>query len=244
MVSTEKTLDILDLFDLNDRALTVAQISEKIKQPQSSVYRYVRLLRERDLLREERKGVYSLGYKMLKYYRILRLDSNLAVIAEEEMKKLTSELNETSILLVPSNLQAVCIATVSSQHKIKVTSEPGEILPLYGGASSKSLLAYLDERVLESLYTKTEVLAYTENTITSLSEMKAHLQEIRNKGYAFSDSEIDESVVGYGVPIFDSNNTVVASLSVAGLKDNMLKKDSKKIVQSLKETAEKIQKYI
>lgn len=244
MVSTEKTLDILDLFDLNDRALTVAQISEKIKQPQSSVYRYVRLLRERDLLREERKGVYSLGYKMLKYYRILRLDSNLAVIAEEEMKKLTSELNETSILLVPSNLQAVCIATVSSQHKIKVTSEPGEILPLYGGASSKSLLAYLDERVLESLYTKTEVLAYTENTITSLSEMKAHLQEIRNKGYAFSDSEIDESVVGYGVPIFDSNNTVVASLSVAGLKDNMLKKDSKKIVQSLKETAEKIQKYL
>lgn len=244
MVSTEKTLDILDLFDLNNRALTVAQISEKIKQPQSSVYRYVRLLRERDLLREERKGVYSLGYKMLKYYRILRLDSNLAVIAEEEMKKLTSELNETSILLVPSNLQAVCIATVSSQHKIKVTSEPGEILPLYGGASSKSLLAYLDERVLESLYTKTEVLAYTENTITSLSEMKAHLQEIRNKGYAFSDSEIDESVVGYGVPIFDSNNTVVASLSVAGLKDNMLKKDSKKIVQSLKETAEKIQKYL
>lgn len=244
MVSTEKTLDILDLFDLNDRALTVAQISEKIKQPQSSVYRYVRLLRERDLLREERKGVYSLGYKMLKYYRILRLDSNLAVIAEEEMKKLTSELNETSILLVPSNLQAVCIATVSSQHKIKVTSEPGEILPLYGGASSKSLLAYLDERVLESLYTKTEVLAYTENTITSLSEMKAHLQEIRNKGYAFSDSEIDESVVGYGVPIFDSNNTVVASLSVAGLKDNMLKKDSKKIVQSLKETAEKIQNFL
>lgn len=244
MVSTEKTLDILDLFNLNDRALTVAQISEKIKQPQSSVYRYVRLLRERDLLREERKGVYSLGYKMLKYYRILRLDSNLAVIAEEEMKKLTSELNETSILLVPSNLQAVCIATVSSQHKIKVTSEPGEILPLYGGASSKSLLAYLDERVLESLYTKTEVLAYTENTITSLSEMKAHLQEIRNKGYAFSDSEIDESVVGYGVPIFDSNNTVVASLSVAGLKDNMLKKDSKKIVQSLKETAEKIQKFL
>ncbi|MET3655541.1 IclR family transcriptional regulator [Sporosarcina psychrophila] len=243
-MSTEKTLDILDLFDLNDRALTVAQISEKIKQPQSSVYRYVRLLRERDLLREERKGFYSLGYKMLKYYRILRLDSNLAVIAEEEMKKLTSELNETSILLVPSNLQAVCIATVSSQHKIKVTSEPGEILPLYGGASSKSLLAYLDERVLESLYTKTEVLAYTENTITSLSEMKAHLQEIRNKGYAFSDSEIDESVVGYGVPIFDSNNTVVASLSVAGLKDNMLKKDSKKIVQSLKETAEKIQKYL
>ncbi|MEK4406239.1 IclR family transcriptional regulator [Sporosarcina sp. FSL K6-6792] len=243
-MSTEKTLDILDLFDLNDRALTVAQISEKIKQPQSSVYRYVRLLRERDLLREERKGVYSLGYKMLKYYRILRLDSNLAVIAEEEMKKLTSELNETSILLVPSNLQAVCIATVSSQHKIKVTSEPGEILPLYGGASSKSLLAYLDERVLESLYTKTEVLAYTENTITSLSEMKAHLQEIRNKGYAFSDSEIDESVVGYGVPIFDSNNTVVASLSVAGLKDNMLKKDSKKIVQSLKETAEKIQNFL
>lgn len=243
-MSTEKTLDILDVFDYNDRALTVAQIAEKIQQPQSSVYRYVRLLRERDLLREEKKGYYSLGYKMLKYYRILRLDTNLAVIAEEEMRALTNEINETSILLVASNLQAVCIATVPSQHKIKVTSEPGEIVPLYGGASSKSLLAYLDESIVNNLYTETEIRQYTGETITDLSQMKMHLQEIRSKGYAYSDGEIDEGVVGYGVPIFDSNHNAVASLSVAGLKDNMLKKEEKEIVKSLKEAAKKIQNFL
>lgn len=243
-MSTEKTLDILDIFNLNDRALTVAEIAEKINQPQSSVYRYVRVLKQRDLLKEERNGYYSLGYKILKYYRVLRKDTNLAVIAEAAMSELTDSLNETSILLVPSNMAAVCIATVPSRQKIKVTSEPGEIVPLYGGASSKSLLAYMDEKVVNEIFEKVDIRKYTPKTITDPLVLKEELRKIKEQGFAYSDSEIDEGVVSYGMPIFDSNNHIVASVSVAGLKDSMSKMKEEIIVQSLKDTANKIQSYL
>lgn len=243
-MSAEKTLEILDLFSYTNRNFTVSEIAEGIDQPRSSVYRYVRLLKERGFLREHPPGYYSLGYKFLKYYRIIKMDTNLSLVAEEPMKRLTKKFNETTMLLVYSNLQTVCLSTVNSNNKIKVTSEPGEIVPLYAGGSSKALLAFLDEEIVEELYNNTEIVQYTDKTITSLSKMKAHLAEIREKGFASSSGELYEGVVGYGVPIYDSDNHAIASLSISGLKERMESLDENELVDELKKAAKEIQEYL
>ena len=46
-MSAEKTLDILDLFDFHTTSLTVPQIADKLQQPTSSVYRHLRVLKEK-----------------------------------------------------------------------------------------------------------------------------------------------------------------------------------------------------
>ncbi|MBU8712693.1 MULTISPECIES: IclR family transcriptional regulator [Brevibacillus] len=243
-MSAEKTLDILDLFDFDTRALNVPQIAEKLGQPQSSVYRHLRLLKEKGYIMESANGYYSLGYRFLKLAKIVRLDMNITAIAQPVMRQLTKETEETSILLVYSNMQAVCLETIASHQPIKVSSEQGQIVPLYGGASSKALLAFLAEEIVEELYGKGFVRKHTEQTITDLAVMKQNLAEIREKGYAFSDGEIDEGVVSYGVPIHDSDQQVVASLSIAGPRGRMLEKDEKELVAHLMAAAESIQRYL
>jgi len=243
-MSAEKTLDILDLFDFDTRALNVPQIAEKLGQPQSSVYRHLRLLKEKGYVMEAANGYYSLGYRFLKLAKIVRLDINITAIAQPVMRQLTKETEETSILLVRSNLQAVCLETVSSHQPIKVSSEQGQIVPLQGGASSKALLAFLGEEVVEGLFAEGYVRKYTEWTITDKAALKANLAEIRERGYAFSDGEIDEGVVSYGVPIMDSNQQVIASLSIAGPQERMLEKDEGELVARLKSAAETIQRYL
>lgn len=243
-MSAEKTLDILDLFEFDTRALNVPQIAEKLGQPQSSVYRHLRLLKEKGYVMESANGTYSLGYRFLKLAKIVRLDINISSIAQPVMRQLTKETEETSILLVHSNLQAVCLEAVPSHQPIKVSSEQGQIVPLYGGASSKALLAFLDEEVIDGLFDHGYVRKHTEMTITDAARLKANLAEIREKGYAFSDGEIDEGVVSYGVPILDSNQQVVASLSIAGPRQRMLEKDGTELVAHLKSAAEAIQRYL
>ncbi len=243
-MSAEKTLDILDLFSYTNDELSVSQISEMLNQPRSSVYRYVRLLRKKDLLIERKEGYYSLGYKFLKYYRIVKNKTNLNLIAEKFMRDLTKEFNEVAMLLVYSNLQTVCLATTNSDSAVKVVSEPGEIVPLYAGGSSKALLAFLDESVVEELYKNIEIVKYTEKTITSLSEMKKELVEIRKKGYATSSGELYEGVTGYGVPIFNSDNKIIASLSISGLNYKMKKLNKEYLVEQLKNAAKEIQSYL
>ncbi|MDY0393529.1 IclR family transcriptional regulator C-terminal domain-containing protein [Virgibacillus halophilus] len=80
---------------------------------------------------------------------------------------------------------------------------------------------------------------HTEHTILDVNEMLDHLKEVRQNGYAYSDSEIDDGVVSYGIPIFESPGKIVASLSIAGPKERMLKKDKSEIIQAI-ETAKKM----
>ncbi|MFF2753077.1 IclR family transcriptional regulator [Psychrobacillus sp. NPDC058041] len=243
-MSAEKTLDILEQFDFETRALTVPELAARLQQPQSSVYRHMRLLKEKGYLIEYSPGLYSLGYIFLKFAKIVKMDTNLPVISHEAMRELTRTTGETSILLVPSNLQAVCLGAVPSGHPIKVSSEQGNIVPLYGGASSKALLAYMGDLFVEEIFKNGNMIKHTEQTIMDLDEMLIHLEGVRQKGYAFSDSEIDEGVISYGMPIFDSDHKLVASLSVAGPKERVAKRDSQEIVDAIKNAIEKIEKQL
>lgn len=240
-MSAIKTLDILEQFDFETRSLSVPELAARLKQPQSSVYRHMRVLKEKGFLIEYSPGLYSLGYIFLKLARIVKMDIDLPTISQEAMRELTRATGETSILLVHSNLQSVCLATVPSGHPIKVSSEQGNIVPIYGGASSKALLAYMDDQVVEDIYKKGIVKKHTENTILDLDKMLEHLKEIRQNEYSYSDSEIDYGVISYGMPIFKSNRKLVASLSIAGPKERMKNKNAEEIVNEIKKAKGKIE---
>ncbi|WP_164553262.1 IclR family transcriptional regulator [Brevibacillus marinus] len=243
-MSAEKTLEILDLFTPERRELSVQEISQLLNQPQSSVYRHLRVLKEKGLVRETNGGLYKLGYRLLEMANIVRMDNGLVTVALPVMRQLTQEIGETSILIVASGLQAVCLETVPSSHPIKVSSERGKIIPLYGGASSKALLAYMKEEIVDELFRKNMVQTHTANTIVDPQQLKADLQQIRERGYAVSDQEIDEGVFAYGVPIRDAQGQVIASLSIAGPRDRMLAKDEKALIDNLQSAANEIQKYL
>lgn len=243
-MSAEKTLEILEQFDFENRAFTVSELAERLQQPQSSVYRHMRLLKERGYIIEYSPGVYSLGYVFLKLAKIIKMDTDLPVISQKAMRTLTKVTGETSILLVPSSMQAVCLASVPSGHSVKVSSEQGHIVPLYGGASSKALLAYMEDSTVDELYSRGLVVPHTPNTITDPRKMKAHLAEVRKAGYAFSDSEIDEGVISVGLPIFDSDDQLAGSLSVAGPRGRMGSKSTEQLVADIRKAVTQIEEQL
>lgn len=243
-MSAEKTLEILDVFTPEKRELSVQEISQLLNQPQSSVYRHLRVLKEKGLVMETNGGFYKLGYRLLEMANIVRMDNGLLTVAHPVMRRLTRETGETSILIVASGLNAVCLETVTSHHPIKVSSERGKIIPLYGGASSKALLAYMQEEIVDELFKQQLVKSHTVNTIVDPEKLKADLQQVRDKGYSVSDQEIDEGVFAYGVPIRDINRQVIASLSIAGPRDRMLEKDEKALIDNLQSGANEIQRYL
>lgn len=243
-MSAEKTMEILELFDFDNRTLSVPEISTLLGQPQSSVYRHLRLLKEKGYVMETSGGNYRLGYTLLKLAKIVRMDCNISIIAYPVMKQITKITGETSILLVRSNLQAVCLETVPSNYPIKVSSEQGQIVPLYGGASSKILLAFAEDEIIDNLFEQGIVKKHTENTIIDSEQLKKNLEEIRARGYAFSDGEIDKGVISYGVPIRDMDKNVIASLSIAGPRERMLEQGEKAFLDILQSSAEDIQKYL
>ena len=233
IVSAEKTLEILDLFNFQTRELSVPQIAEMLNQPQSSVYRHLRVLKEKGYVIETNGGLYKLGYRFLELAKIVKTDSSIASIAFPIMRDLTNETGETSILTIVSGLNAICLEVVTSTQPIKVSSEQGKILPLYAGASSRVLLAYMPSETVDELLEQGLLKRYTQNTIVDPVQLKENLEETRLRGYAVSDSEVDEGVMAYGAPIKDMDNQVIAALSIAGPRERMLKKNEQTLIDSL-----------
>jgi len=243
-VSTRKTLEILDLFNLETRELTVAQISGLLNIPQSSVYRYVRILKEKRFLFETNRGTYKLGLRFLEMNNITKFDNELALISLPIMRDITNETHETTVLVMLSGFQTICIENVSSPyHMIKVSSEQGKIIPLYAGASSKAILAYMGNEAVNKLYKQGTVEKHTDQTIVAKDELLRNLEQIRRQGYSQSDGELDEGVYTYAVPIF-SSNTIIGSLSIAGPRDRMIHKDGDAFVQRLKKAVDDIHKML
>lgn len=243
-MSAEKTLAILDLFDFDTRTLTVSDIAERLDQPQSSVYRHLRVLKEKDYIMEKTEGQYRLGYKFLKMARIVRSDNSLMQVARPEMERLMEGTKETIILSVRSQFHAVCLDAIRSSHSVNVSSEQGGIMPLHCGASSKVLLADMDESFVDSMIEQGLVKKYLPNSLDRKEKLMEDLAAIRERGYAYSDEEIDKGVVAYGIAIRDFNDKVIASLSVAGPRERMLLQDKQFFIRQLQDARERIEKFL
>lgn len=243
-MSAEKTLDIIDLFNFQHRELSVQQISMMLNQPQSSVYRHLKILKEKGYIIETSKGFYKLGYKFLELAKIVKNDISLASIAFPFMTALSSEIEETVILTIVTGLHTVCLEVVTPNQPIKVSSVQGKILPLHAGASSRVFLPYMEKSVIDELAKKNMLTKYTDQTITDVEALYKLSEEIKIKGYAVSDSEVDEGVYAYGVVIKDMDDRLVAALSIAGPRDRMLKKSEKELVEKLMKARNEVEKFL
>lgn len=244
-MTANKVLSILTLFTMDNRSMTVGEISTELGIPASSVYRHIRVLKENGYLIEDNYGNYKLGYKFLELANIVRADISLTSIAKPYMDELTIRFRETTILNVISGINAVCLTTsVIDNAAIKVSSAEGKVMPLFGGASAKALLAYQDDSVIDKMFDNNLVQGITENTITDKEKLVEDLLQVKKEGYATSVGELDEGVKAYGFPIKNSKDEVIASLTIAGPEFRMKHRNEEDIVEAFKSVVRKIEVYL
>ncbi len=210
-------LRLLLTFDLSSPVLTVHEITKQLGYSQATTYRLVRTLVEFGFLRQVTgRPQYALGLKTVRLGLIGQETFNLSEIALPFMKELSNETSETVLLTVADDTQGMCLAKTETEGPIRLSLKPGTKLPLHSGASTKVLMAYLNEKEWDRIVKKEGLKRFTPNTITQVNKLKAHLKEIRKKGYAVSDQEVDPGVRAVAAPIFNGFGRPVAGLSVAG----------------------------
>jgi DNA-binding IclR family transcriptional regulator len=224
-------LEILLLFDSSNPTFTVSKIIDRLHFSQSKTYRLIRALVRYGLL-ETRNGTgeYSLGINALRLGLLAQQKFSLPVMALRFMRELSRLTKETVLLTVVSGNKAICLERVESEEPIRYSLFiPGASLPLHAGASSKVLMAFLPESEWESILACEELARFTRRTTTDIEILKGQLKEIRNRGYAFSDQEVDREVRAVAAPILNRRRELVAGLTVAG----PVYRINKKRVQSL-----------
>ncbi|MBP1720361.1 MAG: transcriptional repressor IclR [Deltaproteobacteria bacterium] len=235
-------LEILFLFDSSHPVFTILEIADLLHFSKSKTYRLVRALVHYGLLETlNGSGRYSLGMNAMRLGLLAQQKFNIAVIALPFMKELSRLTKETVLLTAVYGNKAICLERVESEEPIRYSLfTPGANLPLHAGASSKVLLAFLPEPEGDEIIAGEELQRYTPQTITNRGILKAQMKEIRNRGYAFSDQEVDREVRAVAAPILNSRGELIAGLTVAGPAYRIHKRRVQSLGQVVRRYAAKI----
>ena len=210
-LTTAKALRILGLFEHRER-LTLSEVARELELPPAVAHRLLGSLSEEALIeRDPVTKVYRLGLRMFVLASKVGVVNWVREKVKPAMSTLVDRMQETCLLTVRRDLQAVCIERVECASPIRVTMDIGKAGPLHAGASGRVLLAfapeYFREQVLGSALER-----FTLNTCVEPSALRERLDLIRSRGYDTSEGELDAGVFAMGayIPVYQGEGICIA----------------------------------
>ncbi|HEY7125153.1 MAG TPA: IclR family transcriptional regulator [Ktedonobacterales bacterium] len=239
--TADRAIDVLLLFTEQQPVLTAEEVSERLGMSRSTTYRYLQSLRSSGLVEDDTSsGGFRLGPEILRLARVARQGLGLPELALPIMQELSKQTSESVILTRRAGQQVICIERVESVHRVRLSYERGQVLPLHAGASAKVLLAFLPQDEIEAVLRMGPFPRYTARTMTDPATLRQQLEAIRARGYAMSEGEVDDGVRGIAAPIWKTNGEIAAGLSVAGPAFRLNEQTLPQVIEAVKQAASKI----
>jgi IclR family acetate operon transcriptional repressor len=204
------------LLTIADRGeVRAEELSTLLETPASTVYRYLRTLMEFGFV-DRRDGRYLLGPRLVIGSGSNVTSEQLIRVADPVLRSLATETGETAVVMRRIGLSAVCLHQVESPNALRVSLEPGAMLPLHAGAINRVLLAYALPEIVDELVAR-GLDAITPDTPTEATLLET-LEEIRTTGIGRSEGELISGVVGIAAPVF-RDGAIVGAVGVIGPAD-------------------------
>ncbi len=191
--------------------VTFTELTAATGLAKSTTSRLLMALERNGLVRRDRHGRFRPGEVFVRYAWRGSAESGLVAVAQPFLDRLGASTGETINIGVASRYMVEQIAQVESRYLIGGTNWIGLSVPLHCAALGKILLAYdaaeLPPGRLEQR---------TPQTITSRAALEADLAQVRQRGYAITDAELEPGLVAVAAPVYGDEAAVVAALSVSG----------------------------
>lgn len=212
-----RTLDILELF-LDRPSLSAPEITERLGLPRTTVHELLSTLTDRAYLIAipGQPTRYRLGMRLFQLGSVFADQLDLAHEAREIAQKVAADCDETVHVAVLDGADVVYIAKVDSTHSVRMVSAVGRRLPAHCTAVGKALLSELSPDALDARCPRDrELPGMTPHSITSPARLRAHLEEIRERGLSYDECESNEGVFCVAAPIHDHTGAMVAAMSIS-----------------------------
>lgn len=239
--SVERVLDILLLFSFQNPRWSIAEISRETGIPKTTVFNLVHTLEAKGFVRQdEETQKYTLGHKLfsLGSTMVETLDINQKAFGPSHHLAERTGLN-CKVALWDDDAVIVTV-DIAPAHLGFLAKRLGPRLVAYCSALGRPFLAHMDPDELESYLERTELVAFTRNTITDREELLRALEQVRVQGYSINHEEITEGRSSIGFPVFRKDNKVVTTLCLDGDSPLILGEGKEKYIQELRDTAAEI----
>lgn len=215
--SVEKALRILDVMGDLGRPQNLMELSQALEMNASTLYRLlVTLCRRGFVVHDVHTGSYRLSLKTFQIGQAALDSVDLRRDARPVMEALVARCNETVNLVALQGRDVIFVEQVESTNMLRSLIKVGSRAPAYATGGGKALLAGLAKAEVRALYADYRMHAFTDNTITDLTQLQEELTVTSRRGYAIDDEECERGLRCVAAPIYDHARYAVAALTVTG----------------------------
>jgi len=209
----DRTLAVIGTFSAGRVRQSLAEISRRAEIPVPTAYRIVKRLTEWGALERDEDGRYRVGLRLWEVASLAPRAMGLQRLARPYLQDLYETTHGTVQLAIREGVELVSIERLEHPRHGRARPRVGGRYALHTTAIGQVLLAHAPTDVRE------EVLAgplrrYTPRTVVDPAELVRVLADVRERGYAVSDRQVDDVHVGAAAPVFGAGGSVVAAVSL------------------------------
>jgi IclR family KDG regulon transcriptional repressor len=211
----DRALGLLEMLCQSNGGLSLTELSRRSNLPKSTVHRLLGGLIARRLVTQDTSNQhYVPGIKLFELSQQALQKLRLRDQALPELRELCSATRETVHLAILDDGDVIYIDKEESPQTIRMFSAIGKRGPAHCTGVGKVLLAGLSDGELSAVVRAKGLPRFTENTITDPEDLRTHLQQVRELGYAIDDREHETDIRCIACPVFDYRGLAIASISL------------------------------
>lgn len=241
--SVARVTALLDTFVEARGDLGVTEIAVRLGLAKSVVHRLVAALTKSGYLTQApNTHRYALGPRATRLGRAALGQMDIRARARPLLRDLATTTGETATLSVLAGNERVYAEQIESTHPVRQSVQIGSAAPLYVGASSKAILAFLPERRSDTILAQAAKNGVTlvDGRRLDTKALRNELSVIRRRGFATSHGERVVGAVSTASPVFDHDGEVVGSVSVASVSVRHGKSDLLKFGDVVRDAADRL----
>jgi IclR family pca regulon transcriptional regulator len=212
--SLERGLAVMNSFSRERTNQTLSEVAQVTGLTRATARRVLLTLTELGYVHQSSRS-FSLTPKMLDLGYSYLSSLEVVEVAQRPMERLVEEVRESSSMSVLDGSEIVYVARVPTKRIMTIALALGSRLPAYPTSMGRVLLSGLSDSQIDDYIELTRLERLTPRTVTDPDELRSAIDEVRAKGFALVDQELEEGVRSIAAPIFNSRREIIAAINIS-----------------------------
>ena len=212
--SLARGLAVIRAFSAAEPELTLSQVARATGLSRAAARRFLLTLTDLGYVRSDGR-LFALTPRVLELGYAYLSSLSLPEVADPHLERLAAEVGESASVAVLDGEDVVYVARVATARIMRVTISIGTRFPAYCTSMGRVLLAALPPEALDTYLGRAELRRLTSHTIVLPAALRTELDEVRGRGWAMVDQELEEGLRSLAVPVREGRGRVVAAVNVA-----------------------------
>jgi IclR family transcriptional regulator, pca regulon regulatory protein len=204
--SLMRGIAVIRSFDAGNRQQTITEVSSRTGLTRATARRFLITLCELGLARTDGK-YYELTPAILEIAQSYISSASELEVVQAMLRDLSEQFDESASAAMLDGTDIIYVARSPARHRIMTIGlGVGTRLPAHATSMGQALLSLMAPRELEAYFARAELTAATRHTLTTRKALNRRLEDVRARGYAIVNEELELGLRSIAVPVRNRNS--------------------------------------